>query len=73
MYRMKSPPIRVRQNVPSRHDYSICCTLMADLLQLIDTAREEVHSPMLNETLFHIRGLILEEIEAMIDFVRPRE
>ena len=73
VYRMKSLPVRPKKNVPSVHDYYICRTLTANLLQLLDTAREEIHSPMVNETIFHIRGFIFEEMEACIDFVRPRE
>jgi hypothetical protein len=74
MFRMRSyPPIQTKKGFPSRHDFTICFNLSTALLALLDQAMKQVDSTIVKETLFHIRGFVVEEMAEVNEFVRPKE
>ena len=62
-----------KSRFPSVHDFNILWGLRIKLLAFLDEARTEVDSYFVSELLFRLRGFVFEEMENIIEYVRPRE
>lgn len=77
MFRMKTPlnngeRAKSRKGYPSEHDFEIVFTLTMNVLALVDEAQPKLSSTVAQESLFHIRGFLVEEMEHIKEFLRPR-